>query len=222
MQHHPHCFLGKNCLAEWQTAINTNASLVNYNKGERIVQEGTLVTGFYFIHTGRAKIHKQWGEGRELILNFAGPGDIMGHRGMLEEQHYPVSATAIEPLSACFITADFFKTTLLVNHMLAYKMVLFYANELRNAEQNMRNMAHMDVKTRIANALLKLQDIFGVDKSGAIKTTLSRQDMASFASTSYETLFKTLNDFIKEGIIQTTGKSISIQQEQALRALVKI
>jgi len=83
-------------------------------------------------------------------------------------------------------------------------------------------MAHMDVKTRIANALLKLQDIFGVDKSGAIKTTLSRQDMASFASTSYETLFKTLNDFIKEGIIQTTGKSISIQQEQALRALVKI
>ena len=148
--------------------------------------------------------------------------DILGHRGMLGNQSYPVSATAIEESEVCFITTDFFNTTLMVNHELAYQMVLFYADELQQAELGMRNMVHMNVKSRIADALLKLQDNFGTDGDGFINCSITRQDIASYAGTTYETLFKTLHELTEEKIVETSGKTIRIQHQDKLKDLTML
>ncbi|HVY75610.1 MAG TPA: Crp/Fnr family transcriptional regulator, partial [Puia sp.] len=112
--------------------------------------------------------------------------------------------------------------TLLVNPELAYQMVLFYANELRDAESGMRNMVHMDVKSRIADALLKMEEHFGTDDSGYIRCQLTRQDIASFSGTTYETLFKVLHDFTSENIVSSEGKRIRILRKEKLRQWVRI
>lgn len=222
MQEHPHCFLHEHSMPEWHNAITTNARPVLYKKGAQIFGEGDPVTGFCFIHTGRVKVHKHWGdEGRELIIKFAGPGDVLGHRGMGKDQIYPVSATAIEPVSGCFVTPEFFRASLRVNPELAYQTVLFYADELQRAEQGMRDMAHMNVKSRIAKALLQLEELFGTDRAGAIRNSLSREDIASFAGTTYETLFKTFNDWTAEGLIAAAGKEIILRDKKKLQNLVR-
>ncbi|MFB6455382.1 Crp/Fnr family transcriptional regulator [Chitinophaga sp. Hz27] len=222
MQQHHHCFLSKYSLPEWQAAITTNATIHKFKRGTVIFRETEAVTGFYFIHSGKVKVHKQWGEdNRDLIVKFALAGDILGHRGLGQDHFYPVTATVIEDVEACFISAEFFHTTLLVNHELAYHMVLFYATELQKAEQAMRDMVFMSAKSKMANALLKIQDIFGTDESGAIQSNLSRQEIASYAGTTYETLFKTLNEWIEEGIIAVSGKSITIRDQAKLRALLQ-
>jgi len=213
---HNNCFLCKHSLPDWLMAIGTNTKTVNFKKGQVIFKEGEPVTGFYFLHTGRAKVHKQWGEDKDLIVKFAGPGDVLGHRGMGTNQLYPVSATALEPITACFATTEFLHTTLRVNNELTYQLMLYYANDLQEAERGMRNMVHMDVKTRIAEALLKIADIFGTDGEGVINSTLTRQDIASFAGTTYETLFKVSNELIAEKIIEMSGKQIRILNRQKL------
>jgi CRP-like cAMP-binding protein len=43
--------------------------------------EDEEVKGIFFINKGKAKVHKQWGD-KELIVRFAGQGDIVGHRGL--------------------------------------------------------------------------------------------------------------------------------------------
>jgi CRP-like cAMP-binding protein len=222
MKEHPNCFLCNHCMAEWQLAIAANATLVNFKKGAVIFKENDAVKGFYFLHTGKVKIHKQWGdEGKYLIIKFAKEGDLLGHRGLGEDQLYPVSATAIEAVNACFITAEFLKATILVNRDLSYEMILFYAGELQKGEQRMRDMMHMNVKSRIANSLLKLQELFGTDRSGSIENDLTRQDIASFSGTTYETLFKTLNEWVELGIIEMAGKKIAIRKKRELQGLVK-
>ncbi len=40
------------------------------------------MTGIWFINRGKFKVHKQWGEDKELIVRLARDGDIVGHRGM--------------------------------------------------------------------------------------------------------------------------------------------
>lgn len=217
---HKDCFLCRYSLPEWLTAINTNAKLLSFKKGQSIFREGDAVTGFYFLHNGKVKVHKQWGTDKDLIVKFAGAGEILGHRAMGANLHYPVSATALENTTACFVTPEFLRTTLKVNNELTYQLMLYYANELQEAEKGMRNMVHMDVKSRIADSLLKIATIFGSNEKGEINSTLTRQDIASFAGTTYETLFKLTNELVAEKVIAVAGKNIRILNEEKLRLLI--
>src|ERR1700748_3063836 len=166
------CFLCQRSLPEWIPAVQSNRKSLHFKKGEVIFREGDLVEGIYFVTSGTVKVHKKWGTEKELILRFARKGDIFGHRGLGQETDYPISATAIEPVSACFIDLDFFKASLKVNQEFMYGLLLFFADELQESERKMRNLAHMQVKGRLAQALLALQEKFGVTRDGLIDGTL--------------------------------------------------
>ena len=114
-------------------------------KGALLFQEGEEVKEMFFVFKGAMKVHKQWGE-KELIIRFAQKGDIVGHRGLGTDTHYPVSATALEPTTLCAVTLNFFKASLHVNQELLYDLMLFFAQELQESEKKMRNLAHMPVK----------------------------------------------------------------------------
>lgn len=218
MKKHSHCFLCQHCLPEWRLLIDTKATIHQYKKGESIFRAGETLNGFYFIHEGNVKIHKKWKNNRDLIIKFAGPGSVLGHRGLSDHVH-PVSATALNRVTLCFVDADFFATTLLVNHELAHQMVLFFASELQKTEQSMSNMVQMDVKSRIALSLLDISNVFGTDQEGFINSSLSKQDIASYAGTTYESLFKTLNEWKDKAIIDLSEKKIKIIDSRKFKEL---
>jgi len=213
------CFLCQLCLSEWLPAVEGNKKTLHFKKGENIFTEGEPVKGMYFVYTGTVKVHKKWGKEKELIIRFAKDGDIIGHRGLGEEIIYPVSGTALEATTVCFIDLDFFKTTIRINNEFTIRLLMFYADELQRSERKMNNLAHMQVKGRIAYSLLSLKNKFGVTQEGAIDIILSRQDLASYAGTTYETVFRILNEFIQEGYISITNKNIAILNEEQITYL---
>ena len=204
------CSFCRLCLKEWLPAIDANRKNFEVKKGEVIFKEGDPVEGIYFVYSGTVKVHKKWGDDKELIVRFAKKGDIAGHRGLGKEMFYPVSGTALEPSTVCFIELDFFLSSLKINSEFLFQLMMFFAEELKVSERNMRNLAHMQVKGRVAIALLALKDKFGVTENGFINITLSRQDLASYAGTTYETVFRIINEFIEDNIVSVTGKDISI------------
>ncbi len=210
----------RNCLKEWLPALNANRKTFDFKRGEQLFKEGEEVSGIFFLLSGKAKVHKKWGDEKELIVRFAGAGDIIGHRGLGNETIYPVSATAIEPVTACFTDLDFFFSTVKVNHAYAFKLLMFYAEELQESEKRMGNLAHMTVKSRIAYSLLKLTERFGLSADNELNIQLSRQDLASYAGTTYETAFRVLTELAITGILRFSGKSIAILNEALLRKLV--
>ncbi len=210
------CFLCKRCLPEWLPAIDGNKKTLHFKKGEEIFTEGEPVNGMYFIYTGTVKVHKKWGKEKELIIRFAKDGDIIGHRGLGEEIIYPVSCTALEATTVCFIDLDFFNATLRVNSECTIGLLMFYAEELQRSEKKMNHLAHMQVKGRIAYSLLSLKNKFGVTPEGAIDIILSRQDLASYAGTTYETIFRILNEFTEAGYISISNKNIALLNEEQM------
>jgi CRP/FNR family transcriptional regulator len=204
------CFLCKLCLEEWSHTIGAHRKNYTYKKGEQIFVEGDKVEGIYFVYEGTIKVHKKWGTEKELILRFAKKGDVFGHRGFGKETFYPITATALDTATVCFIDLKFFLTSLKMNYDFIFELMKFYAQELQESEKNMRNLAHMPVKGRVANALLKLKDKFGENSEGYISLTLSRQDLAAYAGTTYETVFRLMTEFSEEGIVKTAGKDIGI------------
>jgi CRP-like cAMP-binding protein len=215
------CFLCTSCLPDWLPAIASQRKNFQIKKGQKIFSEGDSVTGIYFVYKGTAKIHKRWDKEKELILRFAKSGDIVGHLGLGNDTFYPVSATALEPVTVCYLPMDFFESTLKVNNQFTYILMRFFANQLQESEKRMRNLAHMSVKGRIAQAFIALKTQFGTDQSGLVNINISRQDIASFAGVSYETLFKVSNDFSLGGLINLDGKTVSIRDEAALLKIVE-
>jgi len=213
------CLVCRLCVKEWKPAIQHERKNFALKKGAQLFKEGDPVKGVFFLHTGKVKVHKHWGEEKELIVRFAKEGDIVGHRGIGAELVYPVTATALEAATVCYFELDFFQASLKVNDGLMYEMMMFYARELQESEKKMRNLAHMSVKGRIAYALLSLRDKFGRNDGGFIDFTLSRQDLASYIGATYETTFRMLNELIQENLIILSGKEIAIAQEEKLRAL---
>lgn len=107
----------------------------------------------------------------------------------------------------------FFDVTLQVNHSFTYNLMQFYANELQLAEKRMRNLVHMEVKGRVIETLLLLKQTFGETKEGYVNILLSRQDIASYAGTTYETLFRIMKILVKEKLIKVKGKKIYLLKE---------
>ncbi|HVW15495.1 MAG TPA: Crp/Fnr family transcriptional regulator [Mucilaginibacter sp.] len=208
------CFLCRNSLPEWREAICTHKKNLKFKKGERLFSEGDEVKGIYFVYSGIVKVHQKWGDGKEMTIRFASDGGIIGHRDFFPGNTYSVSASAVEPVVVCYFEVDFFKTSLKVNHQLTYNLMLFFAQELGEAEQTMRDMAAMPVKERLKKALIKLKHQFGTDGKGYINIKLPRQDIAYYTGTTYETIFRTLNEMRDEGLVVMDGKRIGLSDDK--------
>jgi CRP-like cAMP-binding protein len=210
------CYLCRFCLKDWLPAVGVHKKNIWVKKGQQLFTEGDPVTGIYFVYSGKVKVHKRWGKEKELIVRFAKKGDMVGQLGLGSEAFYPVSATAIEPVVVCYMKMDFFESTLKVNNELTYNLMRFFADQLQESEKRMRNLAHMSVKGRVAQALIMLKNQFGINENGHIDIELTRQDLASYTGAVYESLFRTINDLVEEKLIAVTGKGISIRNEELL------
>ena len=215
------CYLCRHAIKEWIPAVASNRITYHVKKGESIFKEGEKVTGFFFVYTGVFKVHKQWDADKELIVRFAGKGEVIGHRGLAGDDCYPVTGTALETASVCYIPYSFFEASLKVNYDFIYSLLMFFAAELKVSERHMRNLAHMPVKGRIAEALIHLLDKFGKDDAGAINISLNRQDLASFAGTTYETVFRIMNEFVSGQVLEITEKRIRITDRDLLASFTK-
>src|SRR5690606_26370246 len=120
-----------------------------------------------------------------------------------------------------YLNMDFFESTLRVNTGLTYTLMRFLADELQESHRGMRNLAHMSVRARVAQALISLKDQFGTQDDGSIGVTISRQDIASFAGTTYETLFKILSELTAGGSVRLDGKNIFLLDEEKLSTIIQ-
>ena len=215
------CFLCKNCLDEWKPAITAHKINYKVKKGEIIFKEGDPVTGIYFVNSGSVKVYKKWDKDKELIVRFAREGSLFGHRGLGKGGFYPISAAALQPTVVCYVDIAFFEATLKVNANFTYQLLMFLTEELKQSERKMRNLAHMPVKGRVAEALISLQNQFGTTADGFINIDLSRQDLASYAGATYETVFRMMNELVNEKLIGLSGKSIRLINHPELLKLAQ-
>lgn len=214
------CFLCSFCIPEWKEAIAIRKKTFTIKRGKPVFREGEKVKGIFFLYSGSVKVHMRWVEQKDLILRFARAGDILGHRGLAAGNAYPVTATAMEDTEVCFITNDFLEASLKTNPNVTYRLMQLYAEELHRAEKRMRDLVHMETKGRVAGALLEIAGFFGLNKDKYIDVTITRQDIASYAGTTYETVFKFFTEWTAAKIISTEGKSIRINRPDQLHKYI--
>ncbi|MCX6292650.1 MAG: Crp/Fnr family transcriptional regulator [Bacteroidetes bacterium] len=212
--------LNQFCSEEQKKIIVDNLSCRNYHKGEVIFYEGQPSYLVYFIGTGIIKLWKEGLHKVEQTIRFSREGDMIGFWGSLENKDYTLSATAITDSQLCYIKKDIFLPIVRTNSSL--NVILHdYIKELKKTEDDLRNMAEMNVREKVTHSLLELMELFNNKMDDhAYKVVLSRKEISALSAISEDRVSKQLSDFKKEGIIVMEDHQTFIDQ-RALQEIIR-
>ena len=186
-------------------------------KTNQFITEGSPLQGLYFICSGKVKTVKTGINGREQIVRLTTNGDTIGFRGFGTSKRYLIGAYALEDTVLCNFSNETMLEILQKVPEFTYALMLFYADELNKSENNIRKIAHMNVRERVIDLLLYIHRKFG-QIDGLIDIELSRKEIADFAGTTEEQAIRILSSLKKEMLIKTVGKRIGILAIPELRA----
>ncbi len=195
-----------------------------YRRGTVIFFEGDRGEGFHYVKSGKVKIVKATGDGREHIIKILTPGDLFAEVLLFNSQPYPATAVAAEDACVGIIKNSDLERLVLGNNTLALQLIKALSQRLLYAQQKIKNLALGDVLARTAETLLRLGREHGrPDEQGAVVVSLdlSRQELANLVGTTRETVTRTLSALKKDKIIELAGDKIIIVKPEKLRSFIE-
>lgn len=189
-------------------------------KGENLFEEGQTLNGVFCIKSGICKISKLSDNGKNHIVKLITTGDILGERSLINEESVNLSATALEDMEVCFIPKSEIFGLFSSNTNFSLNVLKNVCVNLKEADNDLVNMAQKNVKERLAKTLIYLKDKFGINEDQTLKIQLSREELSGIVGTALETCIRLLSEFKKEGLIDLIGKKISIENEKELRRMI--
>ena len=189
-------------------------------KGETIFDEGDSLNGIYCIKDGICKLSKLSDNGKDQIVKLVKKGELLGQRSLISEESTNLSAIAIEDMQVCFIPKQEILQFFNENNQFSLNMMKSVCGDLKDADDNMVNLAQKTVKQRLAETLLKLESDFGSNDDGSLKLQLSRDEIAGMIGTATESCIRLLSEFNKEGWISLQGKKITITNKKELQRMI--
>lgn len=195
-----------------------------YKKNQAIFLQGNPAFGFYYVHSGKAKISTIGKEGKESILRLASPGNILGYCSLFSNEIYTASAIALEDCVVCFIDKEYFLKAIEKYPALTLNIISQLSRSIQFSDAQNVALAQKNVRERFAALLLSLKDTYGVKDGHHIRLDikLSREEMASMIGTSMETLVRLMTEFKNEGILEQNGKVIFVISNEKLLQFANI
>lgn len=187
-------------------------TILFYKKGDVIFREHELLKGVYCVQEGICKLTKLNSSGKDHTIKLMGKGKLIGQRSIIRNERTHLSAVALNDVELCFVPREQILEHLKSNQQFSFDLMQSLAQELREAENDLINMAQKTVRQRLAEALIYVRKTFGVNKDGYLNVNLSREDYASIVGTATESAIRVLSQFKKEGLISLDGKMIKIEK----------
>lgn len=178
-----------------------------FKKNQVIYYDGDKGTGLYLIISGKVKTIKMAEDGRELMTGIFGNDEYLGINALLSNEPYADTATALEDTTLCLIPKDLLEQLLNMYPEVGREFIKILANDIRDKEEQLMQLAYHSVRKRMAEALIRL---YKQPSSANEHFKISREDLAAMAGMATETVSRTLSDFKDEGLIEKKGSMITI------------
>jgi CRP-like cAMP-binding protein len=191
--------------AEDRERIAAVAQVREYDRGDRVFDEGDPSDFFFVVITGRVKVFKRAPNGNDIILEMFGPGGPLGAVATYESRPYPASATAIEPTSCLQIPRQAFFALLEQHPSLVRGLLSSLSIRLVELTTRMAELTGGRIEARFARLFLKLADQLGRQERGGtfIALPLSRQELADLTGTTIETSIRIMSRWGKDDVLRT-------------------
>ena len=205
-----------------ETLVNQH-TLVIIKKGQFLFKEGEKPRGLICLASGKAKVFKDGVGGRGQILKMVRYQGFIGYKALFSDNPWSVSSIAIEDSAICIFEKNSFIRILRKNPDLSIKLIKVIADELWISNNRTVSLTQKHIRGRLAESLLILRDTYGYDADGVtIRVSMSREDIANLSSMTTSNAIRTLSTLAAEGIIEITGRRISILDSNQLERISEL
>jgi CRP-like cAMP-binding protein len=192
-------------------AIVQHYTVAKIKKSEYLFREGEKVRGLICLVSGKAKVFRTGIAGREHIMKMMKDQDLAGLQSLFSENTWSASAVAIEDSIICTIDKQCFLRIIRSNVEISLKISKVLSEELSYSYDKMVSLSQKHVRGRLAESLLMLCRIYGVEADGrTINASLSRNDIAHLSNMTTSNAIRTLSNLASEGNIKIKGRKITI------------
>ncbi len=204
--------------------IQSHKEMRQYRRRELLFGQGANPEGLFCIISGQVKIFQTGIDGRDQIVRLAGPGDPIGYRALFSDEPYNASAEAIEDCEICFIDKAAVMDLLEDKPRFMRRLLQWLGQDLRQAEERLRQFAQKPVRERLAETLVILAQAFGKAVPGGIllDIRLTRQEIAELAGTVLETAVRCMSEFKKENLLIGEGRALILPDPKALAEVARM
>lgn len=202
--------------------VNYEKEFRQYKRGEVLYREGSRISGFYCLHTGIIKVFKTGFDGKEQIIRFAKPGDIIAYRSVLSNEVACTSAKVIEDSKVCFIPSEILISLVKSNSNYAFEILKLACHELGEANSFITDIAQKTVRERLAEILLLLVNDFGLDDQNFLQISLTREELANIVGTATESVIRLLSEFKSDKLVELNGRKIRILNKKGLEKISNV
>ena len=189
-----------------------------YARGDVLFHEGDDAGAVLVLLQGRVKA-AQVSDGREVILAFPGPGELLGELSAIDGHPRSGTVRAIDDVEALVVPGSAFRGFLDRRPRIALILLRSVVARLRASDRQIVDYAVNDVVVRVAGRLVELCDRFGAEQDGRVDTGLAitQDELASWAGASREAVAKAMAILRALGWVQTERRRIVVLDLPALR-----
>jgi CRP-like cAMP-binding protein len=210
-------FLFRHLSDEEIRKISLNKITESHKRGSIIYREGNRMRGFYCVQKGIIKIYKTGFDGKEQIIRFAKPGDLIGYRSVISNEPACTTAEVLQESTLCHIPTDILLELVKTNGNFAVELMKLTCKELGEANSYITDIAQKTVKERLAEILIHLDDEFGINSEGILNISLTREELSNIVGTATESIIRLLSEFKNDHLIELNGRKIKILDKPGLK-----
>jgi CRP-like cAMP-binding protein len=191
-----------------------------YTRGQVIFLEGDEGNALCLIAEGRVRIQLTGADGREVVINVYGPGEIFGEMALLDGEPRSADAIAQAGVRVYWLQREDFAAFLDSHPRAAMTMLASLSRRLRHTTRVVQDATFRDVPARLARVLLDQAERLGQPVPGGIRIDgrLTQSELAAMVGATRETVNRALRGFEHQGLIRWDGNRLVLAQLEQLRA----
>jgi CRP/FNR family cyclic AMP-dependent transcriptional regulator len=185
-----------------------------FPKSTVLIHDGDVGDSLYIILAGRVKVYASNEEGKEVVIDFHGPGEYVGEMSL---DGAPRSASVIttEPTTCAIVNRAQFRDFLLSHPDFALNLVEKLIHRVRVATENVKSLALSDVYGRLVRLLNTLAQ--PLDGGGwVVPEKLTQQEIAARVGASRDMIGKLVKDLTAGGYLSVEDRTITIHRKLPL------
>ena len=197
--------------------LGTRLRRRRYARGDTVFYEGDPGAFLCIVHEGRIKLSLTSPEGREIIIDLLGPGDVFGELAILDGEPRSADAVTTEPTELLLLNGT--SSAASCSNARASPSS-FERDEQAHAARYalLQDAAFLDVPARLARTILIRAQVG--DGGTLVTPRLNQSDLAVLVGTTRETLNKWIGIFQDQGLISWDRGRVTVLDAQRLRKRV--
>lgn len=211
----PHSLLRSFPDNELETLLRA-AKRKDLKRGEEVIRQGDAGGFAVVLISGHLKISLVSPNGREIILAYSEPGDVVGEIALIDKGTRTATVTAIEPAIVLVIPALTFEAAAMASPAAMLHMLQLMAGRVRALNLMVEGDRAFSAAPRLARVLVRL-----MAADGRLRFAPNQSELGAFAGMARENVNRILTDWEGAGVIRRAGRNLEILDPDYIRELAE-